>query len=104
MTVDPNQNSNDDRDAIAQFQVRRTRQIFVPILASLILIVLYGLFRVQWVAAIRSGYVIAGAVPILVPIALGIFTFWNWRCPQCGRMIQRDLNPAECMRCGARLR
>jgi hypothetical protein len=101
--IEQAESSDDDRNVIAQFQVRRQRQILVPIFTSLVLIVLYGLFGNQWIAAVRSGHVIVAGVPILIPIALGVFTFWNWRCPLCHRMIQRDLNPTECMSCGATL-
>jgi len=95
--IDQSEYSDDDRDVIAQFQVRRQKQILVPILTSLVLIVLYGLFGNQWVVAVRSGNLIVAGLPVLIPIALAVFTFRNWRCPRCRRMVQRDLSPIECM-------
>jgi hypothetical protein len=101
--VDPTKAVNNDETAVAQFQVRRQRQILVPIWTSVVLVVLYGLLGDQWVATIRSGHMIVAGLPVLVPIGLLAFSLWNWRCPRCHRLIQRDLNPTECASCDAPL-
>lgn len=40
----------------------------------------------------------------LVVILLFVnFTFWNWKCPSCGRYLGHDINTPVCRKCGARL-
>ena len=39
-----------------------------------------------------------------VALASVAFSFWNWRCPACGKYLGRGLSPRFCSRCGVELR
>lgn len=36
-------------------------------------------------------------------LLVGVFTFFNWRCPACNRYLGKTINPKFCSSCGARL-
>jgi rubrerythrin len=42
-------------------------------------------------------------VAFLVAVAAG-FSWRNWRCPACRKLLGADLSPAACPHCGVALR
>lgn len=83
----------EDEIVLAEFQRRFARQIIVPLVAILLLLIL-----------LLVEPKVVGPLSIPGLIALGIFTFVNWRCPGCNRYLGRGLSPSYCPGCGTRLK
>ncbi len=88
-----------------EFGTRRNRQILLSI-------AIIGSFILGAVALGEKGQAILGAglSAVLGPVIVlfGVFalglSFWNWRCPACGRYLGRAMNPKFCAKCGVALR
>ncbi|MGD1120115.1 MAG: hypothetical protein ABR886_11630 [Dehalococcoidales bacterium] len=40
---------------------------------------------------------------IAIMVAIGVASFFNWRCPSCHKYLGSYWNPRKCPRCGAKL-
>jgi rubrerythrin len=72
--------------------------LVVPVGGAVLLFVLGQRFAAD--LGVQS---IALAAAFLLLVAAG-FSFWNWRCPACGRYLGTSLNPTRCPGCGVALR
>ena len=45
-----------------------------------------------------------GALFIAVVAGIAVFSFFNWRCPQCKKYLGKRFNPKYCWHCGVELR
>ena len=93
-----------EADLREEFNRRRTSQYIslVPIVAVAA--------AMLWLKE-QPGSEFAGITPnvfslvvFAVVIAVGGFSFFNWRCPSCNSYLGRAASPTFCGRCGFRLR
>jgi hypothetical protein len=82
-----------------QFRTRSKRQIAITVVLLPAIAVLA--LSDQTVAGIAMSSLLPGAL-VLVFGGVG-FSFWNWRCPACGRYLGKAMHPKHCSRCGAQL-
>ncbi len=44
------------------------------------------------------------AAIIVVTLGALAFSFYNWRCPSCGKHLGRAVDPLTCRKCGYKFR
>src|SRR5690242_13062672 len=83
---------------------RRQRRQYLVSLPTFCLFLLFIVFNDPKRLAAMGLPSNAAVVVLLGVIAvLGVFTFWNWRCPACNRYLGKKARPKLCRRCGVRL-
>ena len=84
---------------------RRKRNQFIATVPVVLLIVGYVLFEEQ----LRSPalgvppFVLVGVLLVLA-IAMGVFSFRNWRCPACSGYLGKSASMKHCAKCGVVLK
>jgi len=93
-----------DRRVVAEFQKRRTRQIFISLSALVPLALMIGMGGLAEAKGISANV----TVPVMILcfaaiIAVLVLSFINWRCPACNRYLgKRFFGVRFCDKCGAR--
>jgi hypothetical protein len=82
-----------------RFQQRRKRQIVIGVLSACLLFAVLVL-KNDRAAAQRYGRYSPAA--FVVMLGMAGFTYWNWRCPACGKYLGRALGVRFCQNCGAK--
>ena len=87
-----------------QFAVKRRHQVLllVPLLVFGVLVALTS--RNHGVPALGIPPEVIVFSFAVVALGAAAFSFWNWRCPACGKYLGRGLGPRFCRRCGIELR
>jgi ssDNA-binding Zn-finger/Zn-ribbon topoisomerase 1 len=94
--------SMQDVELRREFSKRRFRQILV-VIAIVIAVIGDGVLKDE--TARPFGWDATDVVWAEVVFMIGAvaFSFWNWRCPKCGRNLGKDVNPQFCPKCGYEL-
>lgn len=79
----------ENRDIYEEFSKIKKLQIIIPIIGVVIILamVIAGLGKL-------SGFVVLGVL---------FFTWYNWKCPSCGKNLGKDRTSKCCPNCGAKL-
>ncbi len=94
-------NQSPEQKIGVEFKKRRLRQLLVgiPLLPAMIFLLLTTERGTKMQSADTP---LVAALAALVFGAL-IFSFWNWRCPSCGKYLGKAINPKFCNKCGTKL-
>ena len=88
-------------EVIIEFKKRKRRQYIVLIVAILIL----SYTKIEKVNHfVRGVYPVNGFVLLIAIALMGLFSFYNWRCPACNRYLGGRMLPKYCSICGVKLR
>jgi rubrerythrin len=92
----------DDRKIMREYRARQSRQL-IAIAAAMFLVLLGAVFqkRADLLGPIPQN-VLFGLQAISIAGFLG-YTFVNWRCPACGKLLGSNIHRQRCGKCGARL-
>ena len=72
-----------------EFKKRKRNQIIGTIIVSIAMVVVI----------ITEGNI----SPVVIIIGVVIFSFKNWRCPNCNKYLGKSLSPKFCQHCGEEL-
>jgi hypothetical protein len=82
-----------------RFQQRRKRQVLIGVLSACLLVLVMAMRRDTALRQRYGRYVPAAAI---VMLGMAGYSFWNWRCPACGKYLGRALSVRFCRNCGAK--
>jgi len=91
------------KDIAREYEKRKRRQVYA-IFATLLLL-FAGLWKIKhpglFLGALSKDVV---SLFVIVLIALfALFSFYNWRCPGCGKYMGSDIHRKKCRKCGIEL-
>lgn len=85
-----------------KFKKRRRNQIIATTIFTIVMVTF--LFASDYIEAMPIATIVAIAIVIVVVvIGVGIFSFNNWRCPNCNKYLGKSLRPKFCQSCGEKL-
>lgn len=87
-----------------KFKQRKIRQIIIVVLIIPIMILLLQIKKNPDSEIFGLNYDQIGIVSLIIIGAAVIFSFINWRCPNCNKYLGRRMNINNCSNCGAELR
>jgi hypothetical protein len=92
----------DDNEIKREYRARQSRQL-IAIASAMFLVLLGAVFhkRPDLLGQIPQN-VLFGLQAISIAGFLG-YTFVNWRCPACGKLLGSNIHRQRCGKCGARL-
>jgi hypothetical protein len=93
----------DEQQVISEFGVRRTRQLFIMGAAIFFVFFLALVHDRPALFGEFSKNAIFTAQAVIIALFVG-FSSYNWRCPSCGKFLQKDVFISSCKHCGSRLR
>ncbi len=88
----------------AAFKKRQFNQIIVAVIVIPIVIVLF-IFEKNpdmIILGLNNDQIGMGGIGIVG--AAVIYSFINWRCPNCNKYLGKQISPKNCSRCGASLK
>lgn len=94
----------DSTEIKLEFKKRKTRQLLIGLLLipSIFVIAFLSETETELIAGISNMSVIVGAGAVFITGI--IFSFINWRCPNCKTYLGKRFNPKFCSDCGTELR
>ncbi len=87
-----------------EFKKRKIRQIIVAVLIVPIVGILFYVRENPDALLFGLNYDQIGLVALVIIGLALIFSFINWRCPNCKKYIGKKINPNHCSHCGVELR
>ena len=93
-----------DERVLREFAQRRARQKVATVPFVAIMIVALVLYALDRLGISQGPKPLLGWTLFVGLMLLGLFAFWNWRCPACGGYLGKKLDPTRCGHCEVVLR
>lgn len=91
-------------DIMSKFKSRFIKQLIVTIvlLPAIVVVVIARRSDTDFLFGFETSTLAMIAIPLFI-IGL-VFSFFNWRCPNCNKYLGKEIYPKFCNKCGSQLR
>jgi hypothetical protein len=87
----------------SNFAKRKKRQLILTLPFVVVVICFLILARTDTTAIAGIPKDILLPITVILMVLGLIFSFFNWRCPNCSHYLGRTFNPGFCTKCGSKL-